>query len=175
MRQNDKKETILGHATAQDGAAMHQMAGLCGLDQNSVYYYLLFGKYFSKTSAVASVDGQMAGFVTGFAPPEKPDTLFIWQVGVGSDFRGQGLARQMILFLIKSPTASCKYLEATVNPSNKASQALFRSVAKHLGAEWKFEEQIFSEKDFLPAIHESERLFCIGPFGSKAQEHKAEP
>jgi L-2,4-diaminobutyric acid acetyltransferase len=173
MRQNEKKEAFIGHATAQDGAAMHQMAGLCGLDQNSLYYYLLFGKYFAKTSAVARINGQMAGFVTGFAAPEKPDTLFIWQVGVGSDFRGQGLARQMILYLITSPTASFKYLEATVNPSNKASQALFGSVAEHLGAGFKFEEQIFSENDFLPAVHEAERLFHIGPFGSKAQEHKA--
>jgi L-2,4-diaminobutyric acid acetyltransferase len=153
---------------------MHKMAGLSGLDQNSLYYYLLFGKYFAKTSAVARINGQMAGFVTGFAAPERPDTLFIWQVGVGSDFRGQGLARQMLLYLIKSSAASCKYLEATVNPSNKASQALFRSVAKQLEADWEFSEQVFSEKDFLPTVHEAERLFCIGPFGSKAQDHKAE-
>ena len=114
-----------------DGAAVWETVEKSGaLDLNSAYSYLMMAAYFPDTCRVAYRGRRMAGFVLGFTPPRQPDTLFVWQIGVNPREQGRGLGKAMLLDLLATPACGhLRYLEATVTPSNTASERLFRGVA----------------------------------------------
>lgn len=132
------------------------------LDLNSPYAYLLVCRHFAETCIVADDGEALAGFVVGYRPPDAPQTMFVWQVGVSHDHRGRGLGRTLIVELLQR-LDGVRFLEATVTPSNEASWRLFRSVAHHLGAAFE-SRPYFAEQDFPPGGHEREELVHIGPF-----------
>ena len=125
---------------------------------------------FANTSIIA-FDSQgplkPVGFVSGFVHPEKPDTLFIWQVAVHESERGQGLATKMLLQLLeRADGSSYKYLEATVSPSNIPSSNLFIGLARRFHCNYKI-SKYFEPEDFPETgaeAHEAEWLYRIGPF-----------
>ena len=139
------------------------------LDVNSSYSYLMWSKYFNKTSIIASCEEKVIGFVSGFLLPESPDTLFVWQVAVDPDFRGHGLATTLIEQLIQQLNAneedSIRYLEATVTPSNIPSSKLFQGLAKKHNTDCTIFE-CFSEDHFPDEeeAHEAELTYRIGSF-----------
>lgn len=151
---------------ADDGAAIWDLVKKTGvLDVNSAYSYIMLGEYFADTCIVAERKGRIVGFVSGFKPPQREDTLFVWQVAVADSERGRGLAKTLIMKLLSSETCDeVRYLEATVTPSNKPSTRLFRSVARELHTSCMIEEG-FQGEMFPGDGHEAERLFRIGPFG----------
>jgi L-2,4-diaminobutyric acid acetyltransferase len=132
------------------------------LDLNSRYAYMLVATHFANTSIVAKVDGRIVGVVSAYCLPNKPETLFVWQVAVDKSMRGQGLAKQLIeQALMKAPQA--RWIETTITPSNSPSQKLFKSIASKLGTTMEV-------IPFLPKVlfgedaHEDEDLYRIGPF-----------
>lgn len=148
----------------RDGAAIWALARESEtLDLNSPYAYLMWAREYGESSCLAETDGQPAGFVMGLRPPQRPDTLFVWQVAVAHDRRGKGLARRMVTELARSMGA--RYVEATVTPSNHASAALFRGLAQRLGSPCT--EQTYLPADAFPVTdHEEEVLFRIGPLNT---------
>jgi L-2,4-diaminobutyric acid acetyltransferase len=182
------------HPVSADAAAIHRLVRTDGgLDLNSLYCYLLIGRDFSRTSLVAIRRGttgeSLAGFVSAYRPPERPGTLFIWQIGVARDARRQGLARRMLHRLLALPACrGIRLLEATVTPSNEASRGLFTRLAADLGAACRVEPG-FAAELFAgggPSIgaagagdahepHEREDCFVIGPLagaGTTAEERR---
>ena len=62
---------------AVDGAAVNELIAECKpLDENSVYCNLLQCSHFADTCVIAELDGQPAGFVSGYIVPENPERLF---------------------------------------------------------------------------------------------------
>lgn len=115
---------------------------------------------------VAEVGDQLAGFISAYCPPEKPDTVFVWQVGVAEAGRGKGLATRMLYEILRRPACeNVHYLETTVGPSNEASKTLFRRLAQKLETECDERELFASELfgDDADDPHEPEILFRIGP------------
>lgn len=151
----------------EDGAEMWSLVKDTGvLDLNSSYSYLILAEHFAETCVVAERDGAVVGFVTAYIPPKQPDTLFIWQVGVAEDERGNGLASRMLEELLQRPAcADVNYLNATVTPSNGPSSGLFRSFARSRGTVCTV-QQGFHEDLFPGNGHEPEMLFRIGPFNA---------
>ena len=142
-----------------------------GLELNTAYAYLVLADHFADTCVVAEDverqsehgDAALAGFVLGYRPPARPDTLFVWQVGVAPSHRGQGLARRMILDLLERNAPEVRFLESTVTPSNTASRRLFRSIAEHRGT--TCDVSAYLTEDLFPQPgHEAEERFRIGPF-----------
>jgi len=134
------------------------------LDSNSPYAYLMLARYFAETCVLAERDGELGGFVSAFIPPEQPDALFVWQVGVGPLARGRGLATQLVAAaLARKVDEGVRFVEATVTPSNSASLALFRGIAAKLGTRCK-EAPCFAADLFPGNGHEEELLLRIGPF-----------
>lgn len=155
---------VLRRPLADDGPEVWQMVEDSSLDSNSAYAYLMWFRYYAATSVVAEHDGEPAGFVSGFRPPEQDDTYFVWQVGVSEAARGCGLATEMIASALRRDTsADVRYVEATVTPSNEASLALFRGLAAKLDTVCR-ESVCFPERLFPEDGHESELLLRIGPF-----------
>jgi L-2,4-diaminobutyric acid acetyltransferase len=147
---------------ADDGAAMWSLVReIDGLELNSAYFYVLFCVDFAQTCAVAEVDGRLAGFVLGHRPPQRPDTVFVWQIGVASWMRRQGLAGRLLEALLARQSPPARWLEATVAPDNTASARLFRGFARdHAVA---CEDADFMAAELFPGDHPAERLFRIGP------------
>ncbi len=84
----------------------------------------------------------------------------MWQVGVDEAHRRQGIAGSLLDELVDH--AGADHLEATVTPSNGASETLFRRFGDRHGAPVHTEE-LFAESHFPPG-HEAEVRFRIGPF-----------
>lgn len=141
---------------------MWRLATESTLDDNSPYAYVLWTDAYASTSRVAvdEADHPVA-FVMGFRKPEQPDCLFVWQIGVAPHVRGRGVA-SVLLDGLWADVQDLRYLEATVTPSNEASDRLFRSfAARHSGA---LERTLaYGEEHFPAGGHEAEFRYRIGP------------
>lgn len=149
--------------------AVHRLVGRCPpLDANSSYCNILQCGHFSSTSVAAEIDGDLVGFISGYRIPDRPDTLFIWQVAVDERARGVGLASRMIVdILSRSHCQDISYLETTITESNQASWALFQGFAKKVDAECQSSLWL-DEKEHFQGQHPSEMLVRIGPFSDGA-------
>ncbi len=149
-------------ARLEDGPALWSLAKANGLDENSPYAYLLWTEYFRDTTVVATDDGDRpVGFVTAFCRPDEPTTAFVWQIGVDAAHRRRGIAGRLLDELFERAQATA--LEATVTPSNSASETLFRRFGDRHGLSVTV-EPLFGEELFPPG-HEAEHRFRIGPAG----------
>jgi L-2,4-diaminobutyric acid acetyltransferase len=119
----------------------------------------------AKTSVVAEIDGVLVGAVTGYIPPGQPDSLFIWQVAVAPQLRGQGLARLMLEYLRRTCVSENKllWIETTISPSNTASHHLFTSFTLQHDVGCAI-TTLFSAELFGESGHEEEKLYRIGPW-----------
>lgn len=151
-----------------DGYRLHRLVAECPpLDPNSIYCNLLQCSHFADTGVAAEMNGELVGFISGYIPPQQPDTLFVWQVAVHEKGRGQGLAKKMLKEIVARD--ACKHvacMETTITEDNEASWALFRSFARDMGAEVKYHEHFEKEMHF-GGRHSSEFLLRIGPFTSR--------
>ena len=154
---------------AADAVAICALVGRCGvLDPNSTYCYLLLATHFAATCAVAVRAGRIVGFVSGYLVPARPSTLFIWQVAVDPAVRGQGVALRLLAAILDRPACrAVRHLEATVTPSNAASWALFRALARDRRARIERRRHISSAD--LGGTHEPEDLVRIGPFEARPE------
>lgn len=152
--------------TREDGASIWQLIGATGgLEQNSAYAYLLLCTHFRDTCVVVEHDGELVGCVLAYRPPQEPDSVFVWQVGVAPAARGRGLARDMLDAVLKLPACSkVRYLTASVAADNRASRALFAGFARRHGV--PLTEQEFLPADCFPKTHAAEPLLKIGPLHS---------
>ncbi|WP_353736691.1 GNAT family N-acetyltransferase [Arcobacter sp.] len=73
------------------------MKSVVTLDLNSQYLYLLQTTHFQNTCSVTIYNEKIVGFFSGYIIPNDKDTLFIWQVAVSNEIRGQNLAMKIIL------------------------------------------------------------------------------
>lgn len=151
--------------SVEDGANIWRLVRDSGvLDTNSCYAYLLLGRDFADTCLVADSDAGLLGFVTGYIPPRKADTLFVWQIAVAATARRTGLASRLLQQLARRAADSgVGYIEATIAPSNAASHRLFARLAEWLGVPLEI-EQGFTAEQFGGENHEDEQTIRIGPF-----------
>ncbi|GGM44223.1 L-2,4-diaminobutyric acid acetyltransferase [Longimycelium tulufanense] len=149
-----------------DGAEMWRIArDSQTLDLNPSYAYLLWCRDFSVTSAVARVDGTVAGFVTGYLRPDAPDTLVVWQIAVDAQQRGHGLAGRLLRHLLaRLAERGVRFLETTITADNTASIALFSALARDLGT--TIERRELFDAAMFPDGHAAEDLYRIGPIPS---------
>jgi len=153
-----------------EAGAIHALVASCKpLDLNSTYAYLLLCTHFAATCAVVEEGAEILGFVSGYLKPAEPATLFIWQVAVGPNARGRGLAKAMLNEILSRP--SCRgvtSLEATVSPSNQPSRNLFESLAREHQAACSW-SALFQPADFGEQLHEEEQLLRISPLRGMAR------
>lgn len=151
-------------AKTADGPSLWRLAAdLETLETNSAYAYLLLCRDFGDSCRVALEGERVVGFVVGYRPPRRPETLFVWQIGVHPDARGRGLAGRLLRHVVGGPgSAGVTCLEATVTPGNEASRALFRSFGRAVDAPCEVTPHFVREH--FPEPHEPEDLFRIGPF-----------
>ncbi|GAA5233823.1 diaminobutyrate acetyltransferase [Verticiella sediminum] len=160
------EDIVLRAPRVEDGAAVAELIRQSPpLDVNSTYAYLLLCHHFAGTCVVAELEGRVVGFISGYLPPEQPETFFVWQVAVHADARGRGLGQSMLRHLLQRPVSRhVHFLETTVSPSNAASRGMFSGLAKDLETDMS-EQPLFDHTMFGEgAAHEDEMLLKIGPF-----------
>jgi L-2,4-diaminobutyric acid acetyltransferase len=162
----DRAELQIDRPSVTDGAALWRIArDSKTLDLNSSYSYLLWCRDFAGTSAVARDGrGEPVGFVTGYARPDRPRTLLVWQVAVDEAYRGRGLAATLLDGLVARGSGEHRIsaVETTITPGNTASERLFTSFAERHGAAVE-REVLFDTGLFPDGPHETEVLYRIGP------------
>jgi L-2,4-diaminobutyric acid acetyltransferase len=155
-------DVVLRKPRATDGVRVADLIASCPpLDENSLYCNLLQCTDFRDTCVLAEKEGEAVGWISGYRPPNEPETLFIWQVAVNERARGLGLARRMLLEVL-GRESRVSYLKTTITPDNEASRRLFRSLADGAGAPLR-ETAGFDAKEHFGNRHASERLITIGP------------
>jgi len=154
--------------TKDDGFRLHQLVAECPpLDANSIYCNLLQCSHFAEIGVAAEKDGDLVGFISGYIPPQKPETVFVWQVAVHEKGRGQGLAKRMLKEIVaREACKNVTHMETTITADNEASWALFRSFARDMGAKIEHHEH-FEKGIHFGGKHDSEFLLRIGPFTKK--------
>ena len=153
------------HPSAEDGFSVNRLiAGSPPLDTNSVYCNLLQCSHFADTSVVAKADGKIFGFISGYRLPARPEVLFVWQVVVSDQARGQGLAVRMLQSQLDADACTgVRFMETTITEDNAASHALFQKFADKNGAMLE-QSKFFDRKRHFNDQHDSEYLIRIGPF-----------
>ena len=152
--------------TENDAAGMWRLAENSGvLDRNSYYCYFLLCKFFSRTCAVAEVEGQIVGFVSAFVPPESDHTLFLWQTAVAPNMKRKGIAFALTADVLKRCPPEIDTLEATIYEDNVGSQSLFAAIARGLGTKVTRADDFITPEMFPFELkdHQTEILFRIGP------------
>lgn len=158
----DPDPWILRSPCQQDAYAIHQLIAACPpLDLNSVYAYLLLSEHFFATCVVAVKENDIDGFISAYRLPQKPSTLFVWQVAVHERARGCGLGQRMLQYLLEH-VPDVQFIETTVSPDNQASRRMFESLAHHYEVPLQ-ESEFFERSAFGEQDHPSEPLLRIGP------------
>jgi L-2,4-diaminobutyric acid acetyltransferase len=159
----NKEKVTLRNPDMHDGEPLWQLVQKCPpLEANTCYAYVLYCTHFADTCLVADNGNGFVGYILGYRPPKQPDTLFVWQIGVSENGRGKRLGQAMLRHLVES-LPGVRYLEATVAPSNRASQRLFQRFAQMMEAQCVV-KPFFGKTIFGEQGHEAEDLFRIGPF-----------
>ncbi len=204
---------LFGKPNRSDGIYLYDLVSQCPpLDLNSKYVYHLVAAHFKDTSVVVrphslaekdqnNPQNQQAlsgpaqkkpvGFISAYCLPSvsceegetKGNILFIWQVALLPEYRGRGLAAQMVEHLLQRECLkNTQYIHTTISPSNRSSENLFLRLAQRLKAP-VCKEEFLNEQDFIvPAFngddeknknkngpeknesgHEKEILYKIGP------------
>lgn len=148
--------------------ALHRLVSACApLDTNSSYCNLLQCSHFKATSIAAIHNGDLVGSVTGYRIPDRPDTLFIWQVAVHPVARGQRLARTMLRHLLSNLSAQgILFVETSITPDNEASWKLFAGFATEHFAD-SVRSVMFEKTTHFQGAHDTECLLRIGPLKGK--------
>jgi len=158
------QQVFMRSPIATDGTAVNDLISLCPpLDTNSTYCNLLQCTHFSSTSVIAEVNAAPVGFISGYLIPERPDTLFIWQVAICESARGNGLASSMLKPLLARETLhKVRFVETTITEQNTASWKLFERFAQACNSKL-VSEPFFDKAIHFDGQHESEVLVKIGP------------
>lgn len=134
LKEETDNSTSFSKPTALDGDDIFNLIAQCPpLDVNSSYCNFLQSTHFNQTCLIARCGHKISGFVSAYLKPDEPSTLFVWQVAVSPESRGEGLAYRMIQSLLSREAlkSSVKRIETTITRDNKASWALFKKLDSH--------------------------------------------
>ena len=156
-------QIVIRKPSVKDGVALADLIQRCPpLDHNSLYCNLLQCSLFADTAVVAYLGSQLVGAVTGFLKPSDPGTLFVWQVAVAPDARGNNLAGAMVRTILKEHP-QVRFFETTITVENRASESTFTRLARSLDCKISH-RIIFDQTHHFAGHHSSEVLWKLGPF-----------
>lgn len=163
-------EIVLRRPGARDGPYVSQLiASSPPLDVNSAYCNLLQCTDFAGTCVLAERGDDVVGWISSYRPPSAPESLFVWQVAVAPQARGEGLALRMLDELLARPSvAGAAMLATTITEANAASWALFEAFARKHGA--RLERSLrFERETHFAGAHDTEWEARISPLPAQSQ------
>lgn len=104
------------------------------LDLHTVFTYWTLFKYFGDTCFVLEKEGRIIGFISSLLSSNQPDTLYLWQIGIDPDYRGNRYAEILLKRVVEAARAKdCKGLQVTIAHENRSSYRLFSRFALEQG------------------------------------------
>ena len=153
-------DVVLRHPVLEDGTAVFDLVDACKpLDLNSHYLYLLQCSHFASSCVVATWHGEPVAWVSGYIPPNRTDTFFVWQVAVGEKARGLGLGKKLITWVLAQQKGIQK-IHTSITPDNAASWGLFKSLARDWGSDLTSRDW-FDKQSHFGGRHNTEVLVEI--------------
>ncbi len=96
------------------------------LEVYDAHVYKIIIRFFRDNCYVARKSGRVVGWVMGFISTRKPDSYFLWQIGIDSEMQGTGLGTKLLQFVENDLRGkNCRRIELTIDPENVPSQKLF--------------------------------------------------
>lgn len=133
------------------------------LDDNSDYAYALWCSHFASQSAVAVRRGEVIAFLTAFRSPMNPESYFLWQTATKVRHGVAGLGVDLIEFASRREIArGARFIEASVDESNKPIRMLMKTLARRLGG--RVSEELLYSSSLLSSAgttHHDETLMRI--------------
>lgn len=118
------------HVTERDAELLYELAKQCPpLDMHTPYTYWVICKYFANQSFVLVLDGQPIGYIMAI---QTNDCMFLWQIGIKSDFRGRGYSQFLIDIVVTQANQLHLPVQTTIDINNVAS---YRAMAKYCGTQ----------------------------------------
>lgn len=106
-----------------------------GLDKHTDYTYWVALHEWGDFFLVARQQKKIAGFVFGVRSFAQPERIFLWQVGVLSAFRRQGIALALVTeFMRRAGAAGANQIWLTISDNLEPSKRLFETVAGRVNA-----------------------------------------
>ncbi|MFB9984934.1 diaminobutyrate acetyltransferase [Mesorhizobium kowhaii] len=176
-RSDGKSERVtFRKPTCNHAADVWALIELCPqLARNSLYCELLLCTHFADTCAVAERAGEVVGWLSAYRPPSEPSTLFVWQIAVHPAVRNTGVGKGLIVSALTRPCCkSVKHIKATVALTNNASNSLFATLARDLGAPIR-QALCFDRDDHFKGQYESESVIAIGPIKLRSKPLRIVP
>lgn len=99
------------------------------LENYSEHFYKIMLRYLGNSCFIVEFNGEIVGFVMGFASQVDNKTFFLWQMGVFSLLRGNEIGKMLLEEIEKvAKKLGCKRIEVTVDPKNIPPQKLFEKM-----------------------------------------------
>jgi L-2,4-diaminobutyric acid acetyltransferase len=144
------------------------------LDVNSAYCNLVQCAHFAPTCVVAERGGRLVGWISGHRPPTTPEEIFVWQVAVAEEARGEGLAGRMLdALLSRAAVRDAEALSTTITADNAASWALFEGFARKRGLGLS-KSRHFTRETHFAGRHDTEWLVTISLLTNSQEQHAKE-
>ena len=104
------------------------------LDLHTAFTYWTLFKYFGDTCFVLEKEGRIIGFISGLLSSSQHGILYLWQIGIDPDDRGNRYAEILLKRMVEAARAKdCNGLQVTIAPENRSSYRLFSRFALEQG------------------------------------------
>lgn len=120
----------------EDYALLRQMAIKCGpLDVHTPYTYWVVGHFFSKGCFFLEEDGEPVGSIMTVS---KDRILFVWQIAICKEYRGQGLSDKLYEAVLNYARENgYEKIQLSIDPANITSQSAFKRFCEKRQLEYK--------------------------------------
>lgn len=153
------EKLAIRNVVESDNAILRYMAGKCSpLDVHTLYTYWIICKFYSKGSFILLSDDQPAGYIMSI---ETGEEVFVWQIGLLSEYRGKGYSNMLIDKVISYARAMNKNVGVSIALANKASYGAFSSYCRSNGLSFENDGSL-SIRDMIDSSNdEDEQIYKI--------------
>lgn len=101
------------------------------LEVHTSFTYWVTFEYWGHLCRVALVGNRVVGYVSAIGSGRVRDVLYVWQVGVAQEFRGQGLAQRLLSEVVTAGRANgFRKAQVSIAGDNEASLKAFERFAR---------------------------------------------
>lgn len=120
---------VIRKAEKNDFVLLRDMAQNCKpLDVHTPYTYWVVCQFFSDGCFIAEEDGVAVGSIMTV---KGDDCVFVWQIGVLSEFRGKGISQHLYKAVLDyARDCKVKKIMLSISPDNDNSNFAFKNFCK---------------------------------------------
>ncbi len=155
---------------AKDAETLRTLALACPpLDVHTPYTYWVISRFFGHISFLLEREEIEVGQKTGVRTPvgyitalDTPETVFVWQIGILPQYRGQKFSRMLIDAVYQQSKRLGKDMCTTIDDDNECSKAAFISFCARNALRLQSVDTLELKAADLPDFYEAERIYRIG-------------